>query len=211
VGHTEEGGYLSDVLQYVKMPLRRSSECEAVYPSGSYYDYDGSEVESGFSLEAEICAGFVEGGADSCQGDSGGPLYYTTASISGKCESYYVGTVSWGYGCARPETYGVYARASAYKSLIKQFGECTSNYAWDDANDDTLYYYRNEWFTRVVHTNNDDAKHRRRQLYRRTDDAAAGGGRKRDGAIDANNDAVYADARGTLQAGFRCRLQWRML
>ncbi|XRB18237.1 trypsin [Pseudoscourfieldia marina] len=101
------------------MPLRRSSECEAVYPSGSYYDYDGSEVESGYSLEAEICAGFVEGGADSCQGDSGGPLYYTTASISGKCESYYIGTVSWGYGCARPETYGVYARASAYKSLIK--------------------------------------------------------------------------------------------
>ena len=60
-----------------------------------------------------ICAGTAEGGKDSCQGDSGGP-----AVLDGKL----VGVVSFGYGCARPNNPGVYARVSQYISWIKSKG-----------------------------------------------------------------------------------------
>lgn len=49
-------------------------------------------------------------GHDSCQGDSGGPL----ATDDGKL----IGVVSWGYGCARPEYPGVYAKVSDMNEWI---------------------------------------------------------------------------------------------
>ncbi|MEO9969964.1 MAG: trypsin-like serine protease [Hyphomonadaceae bacterium] len=62
---------------------------------------------------AQICAG--EAGRDTCQADSGGPL---TKIDKNGCR-YQIGVVSWGIGCAREETPGVYSLVSAYADWIQ--------------------------------------------------------------------------------------------
>ncbi|XP_056606589.1 tryptase-like [Triplophysa dalaica] len=60
-----------------------------------------------------MCAGYVLGGKDTCQGDSGGPM------VSQLCSKWVQsGITSWGYGCADPNSPGVYTRVSQYQSWI---------------------------------------------------------------------------------------------
>lgn len=103
-GLTQEGGEPSDVLRQVSVPIVDQTICQLSY---------GQLV--GQITDAMLCAGYASGGKDACQGDSGGPLVVFD-SQTGLWKQ--AGIVSWGYGCAEPLYYGVYARASAASTWI---------------------------------------------------------------------------------------------
>ncbi|HTE52870.1 MAG TPA: trypsin-like serine protease [Kofleriaceae bacterium] len=92
----------SDLLQQVHLPLVDDATCEAVYGEGSA------------NFETQLCAGVAEGGIDSCQGDSGGPLM-----VRGADEWLLAGITSYGFGCAEPDSPGVYARVSVLSDWVK--------------------------------------------------------------------------------------------
>ncbi|MBF0235201.1 MAG: serine protease [Desulfamplus sp.] len=92
-----------DQLQEVKIPLVSNDDCAVFFGEGEI-------------TENMLCAGFVEGGKDACLGDSGGPL------VTLHPDGGYIltGIVSWGNGCAQPESYGVYSRVSKGRDWIFQ-------------------------------------------------------------------------------------------
>ncbi|MFC7340753.1 S1 family peptidase [Saccharopolyspora griseoalba] len=93
-GRTSENGPSSDALRSVDVPINSDRSCKDAYPN-----YDNRSM---------FCAGFPEGGKDACAGDSGGPIV-----SDGKL----IGVVSYGTGCGRPGTPGVYTRLANYVPL----------------------------------------------------------------------------------------------
>lgn len=61
----------------------------------------------------QLCAG--DGEVDACQGDSGGPLVLRT--LDGPVQ---IGLISWGLGCSREESPGVYMRTAPFGDWISQ-------------------------------------------------------------------------------------------
>ncbi|KAM0726332.1 Trypsin-3 [Formica fusca] len=82
-------------LRHVRIPLISPEKC----PMPSVHK------------ETQLCAGLPEGGRDACQGDSGGPLL---------CNGTQVGIVSWGEGCARENSPGVYCRVDFYLQWLNE-------------------------------------------------------------------------------------------
>ena len=61
--------------------------------------------------ERMFCAGVDGGGVDSCQSDSGGPL---------QVDGILAGIVSYGFGCALPDSPGVYTNVSVVLDFINE-------------------------------------------------------------------------------------------
>ena len=93
-GDTTSGGDYARSLRAARVSVLPDAACESAYP--------GSAVGT-YRAESMLCAGEPAGGRDACQGDSGGPLV---------AQGRLIGLVSWGSGCGRPGSPGVYTRVS---------------------------------------------------------------------------------------------------
>lgn len=101
-GDTTGAGHYARVLRAARVRVLPDAVCEEAYPGSS----DGT-----YTTPSMLCAGDLEGGRDACQGDSGGPLV-----ARGKL----IGLVSWGSGCGRADSPGVYTRVSDVLRAARQ-------------------------------------------------------------------------------------------
>ncbi|MEY9994848.1 secreted trypsin-like serine protease [Streptomyces sp. V4I8] len=81
-------------LRAARVHVLPDALCRRAYPGGG---------EGRFQADSMVCAGEQAGGRDACQGDSGGPLV---------ARGRLIGLVSWGTGCGRAGSPGVYTRVS---------------------------------------------------------------------------------------------------
>ncbi|MGW6738849.1 serine protease [Streptomyces sp. NPDC055013] len=81
-------------LRAARVHVLPDTLCQQAYPGGGDGRYQAGSM---------VCAGEREGGRDACQGDSGGPLV---------AQGRLIGLVSWGTGCGRAGSPGVYTRVS---------------------------------------------------------------------------------------------------
>ena len=95
-GALREGGSGPARMQEVEVPFIGIAECQRQY-AGRFTVHP----------QLEMCAS--RAGKDACQGDSGGPLFVAAADRGW----VQLGVVSWGAGCARAGSPGVYARLAA--------------------------------------------------------------------------------------------------
>lgn len=93
-GDTTGSGDYARTLHSAHVRVLPDSTCKSAYPGNS----DGT-----YSAASMLCAGEPDGGRDACQGDSGGPLI---------AHGRLIGLVSWGSGCGRAGSPGVYTRIS---------------------------------------------------------------------------------------------------
>lgn len=81
-------------LRAARVHVLPDALCRQAYPGSG----DGR-----YQADSMVCAGEQAGGRDACQGDSGGPLV---------ARGRLIGLVSWGTGCGRAGSPGVYTRIS---------------------------------------------------------------------------------------------------
>ncbi|MHC5261827.1 serine protease [Streptomyces sp. UC4497] len=102
-GDTTGAGDYARTLHAARVRVLADAECKQAYPPGGN---DGT-----YEPSSMLCAGESGGGKDACQGDSGGPLV-----ARGKL----IGLVSWGNGCGRAGSPGVYTRASEALRVLRE-------------------------------------------------------------------------------------------
>ncbi|GGJ05346.1 S1 family peptidase [Streptomyces brasiliensis] len=93
-GDTTGAGDYPRHLRAARVHVLPDKTCRKAYPGGPDGTYRSASM---------LCAGEAAGGPDACQGDSGGPLV-----ANGRL----IGLVSWGNGCGRAGSPGVYTRMS---------------------------------------------------------------------------------------------------
>ncbi|MFJ9342588.1 serine protease [Streptomyces sp. NPDC101733] len=93
-GDTSGFGDYAYGLRAARVTVLDDDSCRRAYPG----DSDGR-----YLADSMVCAGERDGGKDACQGDSGGPLV---------ARGRLIGLVSWGRGCGRADSPGVYTRVA---------------------------------------------------------------------------------------------------
>lgn len=103
-GSTSFGGAPTDVLYEVSVPILSTSRCKQNPIVGK------KVTDNMFCTYAD--------NKDACQGDSGGPLNWVDP-YTGRV--VVIGITSWGMGCAKENTPGVYTKVTNYLSWIQQY------------------------------------------------------------------------------------------
>jgi len=103
---SEQGGQ-PNVLHEVDVHVWTNSRC-----GNKYNNRIPGKIEP-----TMICA--ADDQRDSCSGDSGGPLYMKRGS-----QLVQLGIVSWGIGCARADSPGVYTRVTKMMDWIRRIQNC---------------------------------------------------------------------------------------
>ncbi|MEU9187653.1 serine protease [Streptomyces sp. NPDC048484] len=101
-GDTTGGGDFASALRAARVRVLSDAVCGKAYPGSA----DGT-----YLARSMLCAGAADGGRDACQGDSGGPLV---------AQGRLIGLVSWGSGCGRAGSPGVYTRASGVVTALRR-------------------------------------------------------------------------------------------
>lgn len=99
-GDTAGTGNYPSGLHATRVSVLPDAQCASAYPGAS---------SGTFQPGTMLCAGEPQGGHDACQGDSGGPLV---------ARGRLIGLVSWGAGCGRAQSPGVYTRMSAMTQAV---------------------------------------------------------------------------------------------
>ncbi|MFE9256807.1 S1 family peptidase [Streptomyces sp. NPDC006879] len=97
-------GDYADEMRSARVTVLPDEECSRAYPG----DIDGRYVPA-----TMLCAGDPVHGHDACQGDSGGPLV---------AQGRLIGVVSWGRGCGRADSPGVYTRVAPLLEWVERVG-----------------------------------------------------------------------------------------
>lgn len=103
-GTTSFGGTSSENLLEVSLPIISTANCRLNPIVGSKI------TDNMFCTYAE--------NKDACQGDSGGPLNWIDPQTG---RAYIVGITSFGIGCAKLNTPGIYTKVTNYFSWIQQY------------------------------------------------------------------------------------------
>ncbi|XP_074833056.1 transmembrane protease serine 5 [Carettochelys insculpta] len=112
-GYTRpEHVHVSELLKEASVPLISPKKCNS------------SCLYSGKLTPRMLCAGYLDGKVDACQGDSGGPLV-----CQDELAWRLVGIVSWGTGCADPNSPGVYTKVAEFLDWIYHVVESHSDSA----------------------------------------------------------------------------------
>ncbi len=96
-------------------------------PAGAPHPHAGVHREQQCEAHQQhVLRRLHRGELDSCKGDSGGPLVTCYRDTT-----FLLGIVSWGKGCARPGSYGIYTRVSNYLQWIhEQTANSTAATQW---------------------------------------------------------------------------------